>query len=142
MGSVLESQNPKCQDLPKFQFGEGGSGTKFKFRGKLSNLVKISWSLACLCITESFSHSLSHTTYVETNKQALEPGTVDLHEWQSHCCSLCYLDLIIPYLVSIPGSSVHVICKTALYFQTSGRERLIRSHSSARFCFELSGNLN
>ena len=24
----------------------------------------------------------------------------------------------------------------------TGRERLIRSHSSARFCFELSGNLN
>ena len=23
-GGVLESQNPKCQDLPKFQFGEGG----------------------------------------------------------------------------------------------------------------------
>ena len=25
---------------------------------------------------------------------------------------------------------------------TTGRERLIRSHSSARFCFELSGNSN
>ena len=25
---------------------------------------------------------------------------------------------------------------------STGRERLIRSHSSARFCFELSGNLN
>ena len=24
----------------------------------------------------------------------------------------------------------------------TGQERLIRSHSSARFCFELSGNLN
>ena len=23
-GGVLESQNPKCQDLPKFQFGGGG----------------------------------------------------------------------------------------------------------------------
>ena len=29
-----------------------------------------------------------------------------------------------------------------LYFMTTGRERLIRSHSSARFCLELSGNLN
>ena len=30
---------------------------------------------------------------------------------------------------------------TQKYFFT-GRERLIRSHSSARFCFELSGNSN
>ena len=28
------------------------------------------------------------------------------------------------------------------YHATTGRERLIRSHSSARFCFELSGNSN
>ena len=27
-------------------------------------------------------------------------------------------------------------------FVNTGRERLIRSHSSARFCFELSGNSN
>ena len=27
-------------------------------------------------------------------------------------------------------------------FTCTGRERLIRSHSSARFCFELSGNSN
>ena len=28
VGGVLESQNPKCQDLPKFQFsgGSGGGG--------------------------------------------------------------------------------------------------------------------
>ena len=29
-----------------------------------------------------------------------------------------------------------------LPFYTTGRARLIRSHSSARFCFELSGNSN
>ena len=29
-----------------------------------------------------------------------------------------------------------------IYKFHTGRERLIRSHSSARFCFELSGNLN
>ena len=28
------------------------------------------------------------------------------------------------------------------FFQYTGRERLIRSHSSARFCFQLSGNSN
>ena len=38
---VLESQNPKCQDLAKFQLGGGGGfGTKFQNRGVLSNLVK------------------------------------------------------------------------------------------------------
>ena len=31
---------------------------------------------------------------------------------------------------------------TSKMFITTGRERLIRSHSSARFCFELSGNSN
>ena len=42
---VLDSQNLKCQDLPKFQFsGEGGySGTKFQNRGVLGNLVKNFW---------------------------------------------------------------------------------------------------
>ena len=56
-GSVLESQNPKCQDLPKFQliFGRGVFWRIWS---------KISGSLACLCITDS----LSHTTYVETNE--------------------------------------------------------------------------
>ena len=29
-----------------------------------------------------------------------------------------------------------------VWFPYTGRERLIRSHSSARFCFELSGNSN
>ena len=29
-----------------------------------------------------------------------------------------------------------------VYNENTGRERLIRSHSSARFCFELSGNSN
>ena len=43
-GGVLESQNPKCQDLAKFPFLEGGcSGTKFQNRGVLSNLVKKFW---------------------------------------------------------------------------------------------------
>ena len=32
--------------------------------------------------------------------------------------------------------------QTSLRHLYIGRERLIRSHSSARFCFELSGNLN
>ena len=31
---------------------------------------------------------------------------------------------------------------TFLVIAYTGRERLIRSHSSARFCFELSGNSN
>ena len=44
-GGVLESQNPKCQDLPKFNFRGGGgvSGTKSQNRGVLENLVKNFW---------------------------------------------------------------------------------------------------
>ena len=33
-------------------------------------------------------------------------------------------------------------CKPSRKITTTGRERLIRSHSSARFCFKLSGNSN
>ena len=66
-GGVLESQNakcqdmpkfqfsgggcsgkskPKCQDLPKFQLGGGDSGTKFK--RILENLVKNFWKPSLL----------------------------------------------------------------------------------------------
>ena len=34
------------------------------------------------------------------------------------------------------------VCNSADINSDTGRERLIRSHSSARFCFELSGNSN
>ena len=64
----MESQNPKCQDLPKFQWGGGelwklkaqsakiclnfngggGPGTKFQNRGVLSNLVKNFWKPSLL----------------------------------------------------------------------------------------------
>ena len=35
-----------------------------------------------------------------------------------------------------------VLAKVTGHLQNTGRERLIRSHSSVRFCFELSGNSN
>ena len=38
--------------------------------------------------------------------------------------------------------TVASVAPTDAYHTTTGRERLIRSHSSARFCFELSGNSN
>ena len=34
-GVVLGSQNPKCQDLPKFQFSEGGGGCSGKSEPKV-----------------------------------------------------------------------------------------------------------
>ena len=50
------------------------------------------------------------------------------------------------------GIQWHIVSKPAISYSTrfincdvqccTGRERLIRSHSSARFCFELSGNSN
>ena len=86
-GVSYSSENPKCQDLPKFKFeGRGcsvvvktqsakiclnfhflGGGlfcTKSQNRVFLSIWSKNSASLDCLCITDS----LSHTTYLETNK--------------------------------------------------------------------------
>ena len=52
----------KCQDLLKIQLEGGCSGTKFQSR-EFWIFSNFSGSLACLCITDS----LSHTTYVETN---------------------------------------------------------------------------
>ena len=37
---------------------------------------------------------------------------------------------------------VGVVMRQTFSKGNTGRERLIRSHSSARFCFELSGNSN
>ena len=39
-------------------------------------------------------------------------------------------------------TSGRIIVPGSLHNGYTGRERLIRSHSSARFCFELSGNSN
>ena len=51
----------------------------------------------------------------------------------------CYGSLVLgcsQYIIKFP-------CKFGEWFQSdTGWVRLIRSHSSARFCFELSGNLN
>ena len=41
-----------------------------------------------------------------------------------------------------PSETVSKRVQDEEIFPTTGRERLIRSHSSARFCFELSGNSN
>ena len=49
-----------------------------------------------------------------------------LRAWAVSCSFVVYLDLLF-----VIGAVGH-----------TGREWLIRSHSSARFCFELSGNLN
>ena len=39
-GGVLESQNPKCQDLPKFQLGRGGLESQ---NPKCQDLPKFNW---------------------------------------------------------------------------------------------------
>ena len=62
----------------------------------------------------------------------------------------CLLYFARPYETSplrryICQNSLSMNAIVVRHFQdspTTGRERLIRSHSSARFCFELSGNLN
>ena len=70
-----------CQDLPKFQFSGGGGEMKPNFTSgvKWGTWSKNSGSLACLCITDS----LSHTTYVETNKIYTSTGLF--------LCSVCWL---------------------------------------------------
>ena len=66
-GGVLESQKPKCQDLPKFQFSEGGGVLNQIPQQGVLRILSRNFALplsGCLCITDS----LSHTTYVETNE--------------------------------------------------------------------------
>ena len=78
-GLFCSSQNSKCQDLPKLEFsrGRGGGGVLYQIpeQGVLANLVKISGSLACLCITDS----LSHTTNAETNNEETEELSVKIN---------------------------------------------------------------
>ena len=70
-GGVLRSQNPKCQEIClNFNLGgfwnqipEQGCSGEFGIWSKISGSMCFG-SLACWCITVS----LSHTTYVETNK--------------------------------------------------------------------------
>ena len=68
-GVFCPSQNSKCQDLANFSFRGGGGGGVFcprtgcsrQFEQKICLVMPLSGNL---CIT----NSLSHTTYVETNK--------------------------------------------------------------------------
>ena len=50
--------------------------------------------------------------------------------------------IIMVTRVVIAVTSIHSVTNSFLFIVTTGRKRLIRSHSSARFCFELSGNSN
>ena len=59
-------------------------------------------------------------------------------------CSSCKVIVAIGYF---PWTALRHTRKCGRHeelhiFRYTGRERLIRSHSSARFCFELSGNSN
>ena len=48
-GSVLESQNPKCQDLPKFQFLGGGLGVFWKVKTQSAKIyLNFNWGGAVL----------------------------------------------------------------------------------------------
>ena len=65
-----------------------------------------------------------------------EPECVPAHPTRE-CCEKNFVDfryICIYFLEKEVSGSIMKIC--------TGQERLIRSHSSARFCFELSGNSN
>ena len=71
LGGVLESQTQSAKICLNFNFrGWGWEGVlepDLSLGVNLAIWSKISGSLACLCITDS----LSHTTYVETNEYSL-----------------------------------------------------------------------
>ena len=57
-------------------------------------------------------------------------------------CSLAAQHLIAGLVCLLNEGVRNITGKTFRLFCDTGRERLIRSHSLARFCFELSGNSN
>ena len=66
---VLESQNPKCQDLPKFQFGGGGFWNYWGDRG----FWKVKTQGSKICLNFNF-------TYVKTNEKVPAGDTaISLH---------------------------------------------------------------
>ena len=93
-GGVLESQNPKCQDLPKFQFLRGGGGCVCVcvLEPNLRTGVfwriwsKISGSLACWCVADG----LSHTTYVKTNKGKPVDIVQAIDSFVAWLCHVCW----------------------------------------------------
>ena len=57
------------------------------------------------------------------------------------CCEWVFTEW--RYIRVFVNSQIWQICQICIILiDATGRERLIRSHSSARFCFELSGNSN
>ena len=67
---------------------------------------------------------------------------------QKHCIEfipcpwVLALALALSLLLALASAGVTASASTSSVCIATGRERLIRSHSSARFCFELSGNSN
>ena len=72
MGSdTLPSQNPKCQDLPKFQFSGGGSDTLPSENPKCQDLPKFQFSGGGGCSVPRVGHSQNF----EPNFQPLQLAT-------------------------------------------------------------------
>ena len=61
-------------------------------------------------------------------------------------CVICLVTFVSTVLTVIPRVQMYLDLPVSelerISFGNTGRARLIRSHSSARFCFELSGNSN
>ena len=91
-----------CLIFNVFGPGGGGSGTKFQFRVNWVIWSKISRSLACLCITDS----LSHTTYVETNQTSGADRAVD-YTWGR--CNHAAMSSSNPVWISFPPT-VDIMC--------------------------------
>ena len=76
-----------------------------------------------------------------------EAFATDLAHKRQLLVMLFYMKLVIVCRTELLVAIVHFTCYFDRCLQINlhkytGRERLIRSHSSARFCFELSGNSN
>ena len=75
-------------------------------------------------------------SYKGSNKYKLKDHIIRMHSSVKLKCQYCDKTYGLKY-----DLQKHVEVRMFTLFNT-GRARLIRSHSSARFCFELSGNSN
>ena len=74
----------------------------------------------------------------------IEGDAMDKHVGHLDCNAYGFLNVtdFTDVMVEQDASQVETLRAETVITTTTGRARLIRSHSSAKFCFKLSGNSN
>ena len=87
---------------------------------------------------ETMGNNMEATCFKRSfwSRRLKNPGSSDNTDWYTNYY------IVALYELSICFHIVQVQSQFPVQITITGRARLIQSHSSARFCFELSGNSN